>query len=159
MNLERYTEGGETARTAVSSSCVFTSYEFPRPFTRRVPNVVPATFLRPSTREIYRPASRRFHPPLSRTRKLYQNRRARIKRVSPWNIPTFVKSCRALGKARAVFAEFRRFCGRACCASGCVYPVRSSNSICKSPRSSRGQFQPRHFPWRTKSHLRPSAIA
>ena len=76
-----------------------------------------------------------------------------------WNIPTFVKSCRALGKARAVFAEFRRFCGRACCASGCVYPVRSSNSICKSPRSSRGQFQPRHFPWRTKSHLRPSAIA
>ena len=76
-----------------------------------------------------------------------------------WNIPTFGKSCRALGKARRVFAEFRRFCGHAYCTSGCVYPVRSSSSICKSPRSSRGQFHPRHFPWRTKSHLRPSAIA
>ena len=36
-----------------------------------------------------RPASRRFHPPLSRTRTLYQNRRARIKRgggkVGKWN--------------------------------------------------------------------------
>ena len=32
------------------------------------------------TREIYRSASRRFHPPLSRTRTLYHNRRARIKR-------------------------------------------------------------------------------
>ena len=45
-----------------------------------VPDAVPAAVLRLSTREIDRSASRRFHPPLSRTHTLYQNRRARIKR-------------------------------------------------------------------------------
>ena len=46
----------------------------------RISSAAPATVLRLPSREIYRPASRQFHPPLSRTRKLYQNRRARIKR-------------------------------------------------------------------------------
>lgn len=39
------------------------------------------------------------------------------------------------------------------------HPESSSNSICRSPHSSFGQFHPRHLPCRTKSHLRPSAIA
>ena len=37
--------------------------------------------------------------------------------------------------------------------------VSSSNSICRSPRSSRAQSRPRHLPCLTKSHLSPSAIA
>ena len=78
MNLKRYTEGGETARR----QCFFCApfQESFSGFLSTRPRRGMATFLHPSTREIYRPASRRFHPPLSRTRKLYQNHRARIKR-------------------------------------------------------------------------------
>ena len=44
-DLKGYTEGGETARTAVSSSCVLWEI-VSHAFSRRVPDAVPATVLR-----------------------------------------------------------------------------------------------------------------
>ena len=76
-----------------------------------------------------------------------------------WNIPTFGKRYRALGGPCAFLRASEGFWSMFCRECECRHPVSSSNSICKSPHSSRGHFHPRHFPWRTKSQRRPSAIA
>ena len=94
------------------------------------------------------------------TRKVYHESGQSAHRSGCWNIPTFGKCRRALSEGLARFSRASKVLSpRFSLPLSLNHPVRSSNSICRSPLSSRGQFHPRHLPCRTKSHLRPSAIA
>ena len=105
------------------------------------------------------PASRRICSP-STEQVNYSKKPLQIARAGfCWNIPTFGKGYRALGGPCAFLRASEGFWSMFCRECECRHPVSSSNSICKSPHSSRGHFHPRHFPWRTKSQRRPSAIA
>ena len=98
-------------------------------------------------------------PDLTVTKILYTNPSLKARGGATWNIPTFGKGYRALGGPCAFLRASEGFWSMFCRECECRHPVSSSNSICKSPHSSRGHFHPRHFPWRTKSQRRPSAIA
>ena len=80
-----------------------------------------ATFLHSSTWEIYRPASRRFHPPLSRTRELYQNHRAEIKRGGNARYMCAIivrkRSFRWQGRGRRAMRRRRSRLRSRCCAT------------------------------------------
>ena len=79
MDLERYTEGGETARTAVSSLCVFQA-EFPRLYPDASQTRFRLLFFAfPRGKSIARHRGG-FSRLSAEHRELYQNRRAGIKR-------------------------------------------------------------------------------
>ena len=89
-----------------------------------------------------------------RTAELYHFPSPHVNGRTRWNIPTSENGYRTRARPRADFGASWSFL-----TVPHLYPVRHSNSICKSPVLSRPQSRPRHLPWQTKSHLRPSAMA
>ena len=88
---------------------------------------------------------------------VYQKRRPARNPPARWNIPTFGKRYRALGGPCAFLRASEGFWSMFCRECECLHPVSSSNSICKSPHSSRGHLHPRHFPWRTRPVCRKAS--